>query len=224
MPTASLSSSPAAENRLLRLPLEQLHAHPANANVMNERQLAKLAANIAREGRYPPMIVRPHPELAGQYQLLDGHQRLAVLSRLGHREAVCYEWPCDDATALVLLATLNRLAGEDVPARRADLLATLSALISVDDLALLLPEDAGAIRDTLALRSLDSAELLARLDQALGVERGDAPRAVTFALTLEQEAIVEKAIAEATAGIEGANRRGRALTRIAEAYLEAHRG
>jgi hypothetical protein len=34
--TANTSSSPAADERLIRIPLEKLHPHPANANVMDE--------------------------------------------------------------------------------------------------------------------------------------------------------------------------------------------
>ena len=61
-----------------------------------------------------------------RFEVLDGHQRLSVLRRLGRDQALCYLWPCDDATALVLLATLNRLEGEDVPALRSALLAELA--------------------------------------------------------------------------------------------------
>jgi len=102
-------------DRLARVPLNRLRPHPANANVMDEERLEKLAANIGREGDYHPLVVRPHPEEPGCYQLLDGHQRLQVLKHLGHEDAVCYVWPCDDQTALVLLATLKRLEGQDDP-------------------------------------------------------------------------------------------------------------
>ena len=130
--TESTSSSPRTSagsrgtGRLLRLPLDRLRPHPANANVMDEERLEKLAENIRREGDYPPLVVRPHPEEQGSYQILDGHQRLDVLRRLGHQEATCYVWPCDDRTALVLLATLNRLEGQDDPLKRAELLRELT--------------------------------------------------------------------------------------------------
>ena len=130
--TESTSSSlrPSAGSRgtgrLLRLPLDRLRPHPANANVMDEERLEKLAENIRREEDYPPLVVRPHPEEQGAYQILDGHQRLDILRRLGHQEATCYVWPCDDRTALVLLATLNRLEGQDDPLKRAELLRELT--------------------------------------------------------------------------------------------------
>ena len=138
--TKNISSSPPPDagsrrtGRLMRVPLERLRPHPANANRMEEERLEKLAANIAREGDYPPLVVRPHPEEAGCYQLLDGHQRWQVLKRLGHEDALCYVWPCDDRTALILLATLNRLEGQDDPLKRAELLRELTELASPEEL------------------------------------------------------------------------------------------
>ena len=89
--TASTSSSqqPRAGSRqtgrLVGIPLDRLRPHPANANVMSEERLEKLAENIRREGDYPPLVVRPHPEEEGCFQILDGHQRDEVLGRLGRR-------------------------------------------------------------------------------------------------------------------------------------------
>ena len=47
-------------------------------------------------------------------------------------------------------------------------------------------------------------------------------RAFTVALTPEQEAVVERALALATVDLAGKQKRGRGLVAIAEAYLEAH--
>ena len=109
------SSSPPAEPRLAAVPLDRLRPHPANANVMDPTLRAKLRTNLVREGTCPPVVVRPHPDKPRTFQILDGHQRVEVGRELGWEKIPCYIWPCDDATALVLLATLNRLHGEDVP-------------------------------------------------------------------------------------------------------------
>jgi ParB-like chromosome segregation protein Spo0J len=221
-PTANTSSSPVAEDeRLVRIPLTQLHAHPLNANDMGDELLAKLTTNIDRDGRYPPLVVRPHPDIAGDFQLLDGHQRGRALRALGHTDARCYLWPCDDATALVLLSTLNRLEGEDVPAKRAALLAELTSLISVEELALLLPESAAQINDTLALIQLDSAALLAQLEAAAQANATNAPRLISFAVLPEDEALIERSIAMACEELTGPNRRGRALAIVCRTYVES---
>ncbi len=218
--TANSSSSPrtSARSRLLRVPLTRLLPHPANANVMEEERLAKLAENIRRERDYPPLVVRPHPEKKGCYQLLDGHQRCEVLKWLGHKEARCYVWPCDDQTALVLLATLNRLEGRDDPLKRAELLQQLTQLTSRDELARLLPEDASSISRSLGLLELNLEEALA--DLLWEANDSNSLRAITFAVRPEDEGDIEEAVQRVASRLKGVNRRGRALAQMARAYLE----
>jgi len=190
---------------------------------MSSERRTKLGANIRRNRRYPPLIVRHHPRLPDDYQLLDGHQRFGVLQELGEPDALCLLWECDDATALILLTTLNRLEGEDVPAKRAALLQELTSLLAPKDLALLLPESADAIRETLALHVLDGTALLAELEAAAQRAAGTSPRLVSFAVPPSDEPTVEAAVARALVGLDGPNRRGRALVRICQTYLEANR-
>jgi ParB/RepB/Spo0J family partition protein len=187
-------------------------------NVMDEERLEKLAANIVQEGNYPPLVVRPHPEEPGCYQVLDGHQRWQVLKHLRHEEALCYVWPCDDHTALILLATLNRLEGQDDPLKRAELLRELTQLASPEDLAQLLPESAALIRQSLELLDLNLEELLADLQRETGT--GNGLRAITFVVSAEDEQAIEEAVQQVAAGLDGANRRGRALAQIAKTYRE----
>jgi hypothetical protein len=187
---------------------------------MDGARLAKLAENIAREDNYPPLVVRPHPTEAGSFQVLDGHQRRRILQRLGHERATCYVWPCDDETALLLLATLNRLEGQDDPRLRAELLRRLSELSSPDELALLLPDDASSIRASIALLDSNLDDLLAEFGQT--VTTTDV-RAITFAVSPEDERVIEDAVARAAESLDGMNRRGRALALIARSYLETTR-
>ena len=67
------------------VPLDDLVAHPLNSNVMSEDLQAKLRTHIKRTGRYPFLVVRPHPDEPGKFQVLDGHHRVAILRELGHR-------------------------------------------------------------------------------------------------------------------------------------------
>jgi len=222
--TENTSSSPLLDagsrrtGRLVRVPFDRLRPHPANANVMDEERLEKLAANIAQEGNYPPLVVRPHPEEPGCYQVLDGHQRSQVLKYLRHEEALCYVWPCDDHTALILLATLNRLEGQDDPLKRAELLRELTQLASPEDLAQLLPESAILIHQSLELLDLNLEELLADLEREKGARNG--LRAITFAVSPEDEQVIEQAVRQAEVGLEGSNRRGRALGLVAKSYVK----
>src|SRR5712692_136185 len=129
------------------IPIEDLRPHPLNSNVMPEDLREKLRAHIHRTGRYPFLVVRPHPDDPGQYQVLDGHHRIEILRELGHTEARCDVWQVDDREAKLLLATLNRLQGQDLPRRRAELLHSLLGETSVVDLAGLLPESAKQIEE-----------------------------------------------------------------------------
>jgi len=226
--TKSSSSSPPSSadarggDRLVQVSLDRLRPHPANANVMDEERLEKLAENIRREGEYPPLVVRPDPCEEGCYQILDGHQRADILRRLGHRKATCYVWPCDDQTALILLATLNRLEGQDDPLKRAALLRELSELVSPEELARILPESAALIRQSLDLLNLDLEGLLADLERAAGGSSG--LRAISFVVSADDESVIEEAVARAAEKLDGQNRRGRALADVCRSYLEVRNG
>ena len=117
------------------IPIGDLVAHPLNSNVMPDDLRAKLKAHIKRTGRYPFLVIRPHPEEPGKYQVLDGHHRVEVLRTLGHTTVRCDVWNVDDREARLILATLNRLQGQDAPIKRAQLIHELFELL--DHLAVL---------------------------------------------------------------------------------------
>lgn len=168
------------------LPLELLDAHPGNCNVMPADRLAKLAEHIRRTGQYPPLIVRAVGE---RYQLLDGHHRALVLRQLGHTHAACVVWDADDAQALVLLTTLNRLQGEDDLRKRGELVAQLARLrdCAAADLASLLPDD----RDTLT----KLAALNARPTVAPPRVADTLPATIHFFVTPDQKRAIEQRLA-----------------------------
>ena len=156
-------------------------------------------------------MARPHPDRANAWQLLDGHQHLAALQELGRADALVFPWPCGDAEALLLLATLNRLEGADQPAQRAALLGALAQVWSPPELALLVPEEADAITTLLAFGARDIDALVAELDVAAATVTADLPTPITFAVEPADVAIVEQAVATAMAARTGPNRRGRAI-------------
>ena len=94
-------SALSAKNRIgtRMIPLDDLVAHPLNANVMPEDLGEKLKAHIRRTGRYPFLVVRPHPKTGDKWQVLDGHHRLSILRELGHAEARCDVWEVNDREA-----------------------------------------------------------------------------------------------------------------------------
>jgi ParB family transcriptional regulator, chromosome partitioning protein len=142
--------------------LDHIHAHPANSNVMPGHLVAKLADHIARSDRYPPLIVRPitvegNRETPGgpclAYQILDGHHRAQALRKLDRESAQCSVWEVDDDEALMLLATLNRLQGQDDPAKRAALVGRLTESHDLSCLTRLLPERREQIKKLLEINA-----------------------------------------------------------------------
>lgn len=168
------------------LPIEQLEAHPLNSNVMPRALLDKLATEIGRTGLYPPIIVRPR---GPRYQILDGHHRVCVLKELGHRLVEAVVWEVDDQQALLMLATLNRMRGEDDPRRRAALLSRLRESMGVVELAERLPEDAGRVKKMLELHAALPSPASPR-------PVGEMPVCVHFFLLPEQRRAVERLLRE----------------------------
>ena len=171
------------------LALEELAAHPNNSNVMGEAALAKLSRHIEQTDRYPPIIVRPLEGTEGRadgpaYQIIDGHHRVKALARLGRPSARAVIWHVDEAEALKLLATLNRLEGQDDPRRRARLIGELSAHRPLETLASELPEPAEKLKRMVEAGDEPPAPAAPASAEAM-------PEAVHFFLLPEQRRQVE---------------------------------
>jgi ParB family transcriptional regulator, chromosome partitioning protein len=202
------------------IPLDALVPHPLNANVLPEDLREKLAAHIRSSGRYPHLIVRPHPSEEGKYQVLDGHHRRLVLGELGHTEARCDVWDVNDREAKLLLATLNRLEGQDLPIRRAQLLHELLAEMNLSDLAGLLPESEKQLEELHSLLEFPAEDIAALLDAEADEQDKVLPRVMSFVVTPDQEETIEQAVELASDGTAGRDRKARGLTNLARRFLE----
>jgi len=202
------------------VPLADLLPHPMNANVMPEDLREKLRVHIQRTGRYPFVVVRPHPTEPGKYEILDGHHRVEILRDLGHREARCDVWDVSDREAKLLLATLNRLEGQDQPMRRAQLIHELLGEMSIGDLAGLLPETDKQLEDLHALLEFPADEIAALLEQEAEQEEKVLPRVMSFVVTPEQEELIEQAVELASDGTPGRDRKARGLANLARHFME----
>ena len=202
------------------VPLDDLVAHPLNSNIMSPELQEKLRVNIQRTGRYPFLVVRPHPHEVGKYQVLDGHHRVAILRELGHREARVDVWEVDDREAKLLLATLNRLQGQDQPLRRAELIHELLGEMSVDDLAGLLPETDKQLEELHALLQFPADEIAQMLAQQAEEAEKVLPRVMSFVVTPEQEKLIEEAVELASDGTAGRDRKARGLANLAREFLK----
>ena len=202
-----------------QIPLLDLLANPLNSNVMPPDYREKLSAHIRRTGRYPHVIVRPHPSEAGKYEILDGHHRVSVLRDLAYHEVRCDVWDVDDREAKVLLATLNRLEGSDLPVRRAQLLHELLGEWSSEDLAGLLPESEKEIEELHRLLEFPAEQIAAELEAEAAEREKTLPVVVHYVLTHEQAEVLETAIERASDGTLGRDRKARGLAALATHFL-----
>ncbi|MCC6680056.1 MAG: ParB-like nuclease domain-containing protein [Phycisphaeraceae bacterium] len=122
------------------------------------------------------------------YQILDGHHRAIALQKLGRDSARCMVWDVDDDEALLLLATLNRLQGQDDPRKRAQILKQLQA--KLPRLEALLPEAKQKLQRLLTLaQSQPPAPRPPRVAEQL-------PAPVHFFLPLPQKIHLEAKLAQ----------------------------
>lgn len=190
----------------------RLIAHPANPNVMSEAMFRKLVRNIERTGLYEPIVVRPHPKKKDHFQIINGHHRVKALEKLGRNVANCVVWDVDDEQTTVLLATLNRLAGSDEPAKKIELLKALKERMGTVELAKIVPQTSKQIEQLTNLK-------LKNISLKVNAENFAIP--IVFFVSAEQNKIIEEALSRITPNSEQtrAQQRARAFTKIAEQFL-----
>ncbi len=198
------------------IPVENLVAHPLNANRMSKSNFNKLIRHIKTTGRYEPIVVRRCPNEQDKYQIINGHHRTEALRQIGHKQAMCVVWEVDDAQTLVLLQTLNRLCGRDELQKQSELIAALSKHYEIAELAEMLPQSRTAIERIKALYK----------PVELPKEIPAMPKCMVFYLDDGQYVIVENALAAASADIDeisSAKRKAAALVQISRHYNSACR-
>jgi len=211
-------------NSVRSIALEKLIAHPDNPNRMSKVNFSKLISNIERSGRYEPLIVRPNPEKAGFFQIINGCHRCQALAKLGYKNAECVVWDIDDEQTDILLATLNRLSGKDELGKKLKLLNRLTKRTGAAELARLLPQTAKQIERFINMNvPRMSAEMSAKC----------LLNPMVFFVDDEQRKIIEEAIStvegsqeknvEAAYAKTKAARRAAALAYIASYFLNRSR-
>lgn len=131
------------ENRISKIAIDKLIAHPCHPNRMSKTNFTRLVRNIKQTGRYEPLVVRPKNNC---FQIINGHNRWRALRELDYTTADVVIWNIDDEQTEVFLATLNRLGGSDVLEKKLALLSRLSERTEAHELAKLLPHTAKQIR------------------------------------------------------------------------------
>lgn len=139
------------------IPVAKLEKNPWNPNRMTEAMRTKIRESIGLYGFVDPLTVR---EVGfDRYQILDGEHRFDE----GQRKPFgMTAFPCinlgllDDAKAKKLTIIMNELHGQADPDKMGDLLASILADTSLDDLLIALPYDESVLAGYLQLPALPS--------------------------------------------------------------------
>lgn len=189
---------------------------PWNVNKVSPEMMWKLRSYIEREGLVQPLIVRP---VGGRFEMVGGHHRLQILRDDMHwPEVPCVVVNVDERRAKIMSVNLNELSGDPVPHLMAALVHDLSRDTSLEDLSTILPYSENELADFEELLRLPDG-LAAFVEEQVEKEKREAPTVLTF--VVERAEPVEAAVKHVMDGLDGKNRRGRALTALAEAYLIA---
>lgn len=202
---------------LRTIPIDSLIPHPENSNQMSTDMLTKLRRHIERTDRYEPLTVRPHPTAEGKYEVLNGHNRLRVLRAIRRDSARCVVWDVDDSQARLYLATLNRLAGSDIPERRAALVDSLLGTFDVTELSELLPDNRHQIEELQRLSRLDTEDLIS--SGMTDRDESGVPVILDFVLEESEAKEVNLALDMVRAPEGQSISSGQALVRLARFYL-----
>lgn len=204
--------------QIRQIAIGRLIAHPANPNRMSAVRFGKLILHLKENGNYEPVIVRKHPKKQRYFEILNGHHRTSALRQLGHEAVDCIEWQVDDEQALMLLATMNRLTGVDVPGKKSELVRKLAGRFSVKELASRLVDSRRAIERFKNFKTLRPMPRPAANTKAF-------LNPLMFFLNDEQQQIVNEAIDLVTAPADSnasnstrAQKKAIAITELATQY------
>lgn len=212
------------------LPTDSLVPNPWNPNRMSGAFFEKLKNNIEKtlktvpakggQNQVPPVVVRPHPEHEGKFQIVDGWHRWKVYRALKMTEIPAFVIDVDEPSAKLLTANLNYLRGEKDPAKYTVLISDLLEKgMSMDELESLLPEDSADISDLIT--TYGDGEAIRRL---IDEQSEDGAREASTALADDnvfvevrytvsngQAKVIQKEIDRIGKALAGNNTEGRAL-------------
>ncbi len=102
------AAPPADKSQVGTIPLASIIPNPFQPRrEFSEQDLADLVASIRENGLLQPIVVRPTPGNAGQYELVAGERRWRATMRLGWKEVPATIREVDDRTLLVLALVEN---------------------------------------------------------------------------------------------------------------------
>ena len=206
------------------IPINRLMPHPENSNRMPAKFMTKLEENIRKSGNYETITVRPYPKREGDFQILNGHHRVEILRKLRIEDVKCDIWEVSDKEARLLIATLNRLEGSDVPELRFSLLRNLLDDYDPSELEALIPESDKQIEEFMKLHKADFEEVDKWIKETVSHFESDFPdvRILDFFLNSAQYNLVSRVLDQLVKS-KGLKDRNEAICELARKYQNENR-
>lgn len=217
------------EESSMKALLTDLRPNNWNANRLRADTYASLKSGLqellAVGGELPPIVVRRDPTGDVVWEIIDGEHRWKALGELGETEVSIHDvGPVDDTHARWLTSVLNYLRGTPDDAVYAELLASIGAEWSLEDMASRMVETEQDLQAVIAMQSDNVSELLEALTQRpeekpmKDATQNGSPVSLKFELTSDMVDVVNRAI-EKGAVEAGSEHRGRILYLICAGYL-----
>lgn len=131
--------------------IKKLHPNPWNPNKTTQRQQAAIDESLKHYGQVLPLVVRPHPDIEGEFQIIDGEHRFNVST--GKVNVNIVEGLTEpDAKRLTIV--MNETRGQADKIELAALLSELDKAMG-NDLMTALPYDPGELDELIKLADYD---------------------------------------------------------------------
>lgn len=136
--------------------VDTLEPNPWNPNVMDERTYNAARESLRMYGFIDPVTVRPHPDLPGRWQIIDGEHRWKAAQEEGMAQvSIASLGPVSDERAKRLTIIFNETRGEADSVKMGRLLVELEAEVGADNLSIALPYTDAELRHYKALADVD---------------------------------------------------------------------
>ena len=107
------------DRRVQDIALSKLH--PFNGHtfrVVKNSDYDSMVDSVRNSGVSVPLIVRPHPALAGDFEIIAGHRRFSAASDVGLKEVPCLVTNIDNMTASKIMVETNIQRPEWLPSEK----------------------------------------------------------------------------------------------------------
>jgi len=117
----AVTGIPFVAGQATRIPCEKLHPFSLHTFKINTEtaDYDALRQSIHEHGIKQPLLVRPHAENKGDYEIIAGHRRCCVAVELGMNNVPCVVENCDNDTAIQLMGESNIQRPDWLPSEKA---------------------------------------------------------------------------------------------------------